>query len=293
MRKALGVLIFVAGCGSGSSASTAGDADPVKGELIESYCATKVDCCAQAQVPLDLARCRETLSRRSGFSAAAARACLAELRSGAARPSLWCQIMDTPDLHVCAQVFGWSPGNKAVGAACARDQECAPSADGRVVCRGDAFDNKNARCSVLVRGKEGDGPCERFYSQGAPPRHFNCDFYEDLYCDTDSAACQKTLAVGGACRRAEPWCSRDGYCDSTERMCLARIPEGSPCCEGACRENCVLGTYCDHPTMVCTKLKPNGAPCTLADCASGLCLDGKCTPQEFDVAAVCAQLGGG
>jgi hypothetical protein len=329
MRGLLASLTLVAACGSGTSVPLSapdggapdadggdsidtsvglpGDADhvrpadadapptgptDVKAELISAYCAAKMSCCTQAQVPLDPARCRENLDARPGFSAGAAQACLAELRSSVARPSAWCQIMDSADLHVCAQVFGWTPGNKAVGEPCTKAQECAPSAEGRVVCRGDLSD-QNARCAVVVRGKVGDGPCEPYYRQGTPSRFFACDFFEDLYCDSNTDTCQRTLPLGTACRSIGAWCSRDGVCDTTERMCVARLPEGTPCCEGGCMNRCVLGTHCDRQTMRCAPLRPLGAPCSLIECASGLCTDGKCAPQDSDPTKICAQLAGG
>jgi hypothetical protein len=266
------------------------DAADVKAELIEAYCTAKVSCCAQAQVPLDPARCRVNLQARSYFDEAAAQACLAELRSAVPRSRSWCSIIDAVDLHVCAQVFGWSPGNMVVGTPCVRDQECAPSAQGRVVCRGDFPDNQNARCAVVVRGKAGDGPCERYYPQGAPARFFECDFYEDLYCDSSTDTCQKTAPVGAACRSSGPWCATGGYCDQTERICLARLPEGSPCCEGSCQDRCVLGTYCDGQTRLCAPLRPLGAPCSPIQCASGYCLNGICAPQDSDPTKICPAL---
>lgn len=302
---ALWASTILAACGSGSSGPA--DTPQLRAAFADAYCATWVNCCAEAQVPLEPEQCRAQLAARTGFNPAAAQACMAELASGVPRPFLWCQTFGDPEdprahvatsyyspvASVCGQVFGW-PGTKGIGADCARDQECAPSPMGRVACRGEVVTEANSLCQLMVRGREGDGPCwpardKASISKRVPSRLFSCDFYDGLWCETDSNTCKKVRPAGEFCQGSGGPCDVNTYCDETEKNCLPRIPIGQNCCREDCRPSCVAGAYCDHRTRMCEPKAPIDADCMWAHCANGNCVNGVCAPTAFDVPTRCAR----
>jgi hypothetical protein len=302
---ALWAAALLSGCGSGSSGPA--DTPELRAAFAEVYCATWVNCCAEAQVPLEPERCRAQVAARTGFNPAAAQACMAELASGVPRPPLWCQTFEnttdprkhwstesfSPVASVCGQVFGW-PGTKHIGEDCANDQECAPSPLGRVACRGEVLTEERALCQLIVRGREGEGPCwpardKQSFAMRVPSRLFSCDYDDGLWCETDSNTCKKVRPDGAYCYGLGGPCHANSYCDETEKECLPRLPIGQNCCRENCRESCEAGAYCDHGTRTCAPLTPTGADCTRAHCANGNCVNGVCTPTKFDVPTRCAR----
>jgi hypothetical protein len=195
--------------------------------------------------------------------------------------------------HACAQVFGWTPGDRSLGQDCARDQDCAPSSLGQVVCQVDVSGGSKRQCMVLSRGGAGDGPCRDDFQGGIPTRLFSCDFYQDLFCDEKSDTCQQRLPAGSPCFSGAAFtCSKTSYCEKTEHVCTPLIAVGGVCCDdtGNCGE-CVLGAHCNRSSKLCAQRDPIGTPCaTSVTCASGDCEDGKCARSPDDVATRCAAL---
>jgi hypothetical protein len=296
---ALGTLVW-AGCGGSSGGGAAG-----KDSFIAQYCAEFAPCCAKVGRPTDGAVCRAFIGAFAppNYDPAAADQCLAEVHAAASAPT-FCDAPNSASAPSCNKVFGMNTGSAKPGDACTQDNDCAPSAEGKVRCAS-LFKNGTEirKCQVQIAGKAGDSPCAGTvdgnitYFSGSLnqtdilPRAYLCDVATGVYCDGTSGACVAIGKVGDPCNSStgQYVCEKTAYCDSATKTCTMKKSVGDSCTSFP--DPCSAGNYCDSATMKCVVALPEGALCTMSQaCASGSCVNGKCgksTTTDLGLALLC------
>jgi hypothetical protein len=283
----ISVFSAAAACSSGDSGgSVAADSS----SFISQLCAEYMPCCAKAGKPSDGAQCRAFYSAFTGsatYDAAAGSKCLEEVRAQKGSASFCDEGISAPS---CEKAFGSNTGTKKPGEACSEDEECAPSAEGKVECASLFVGGSQIKkCQVQVTGKLGDTPCAgtvdgnttSFSGSGTatdiPPKGYLCYVKDGLRCDSKTGACAAIAKVGEACEGFGSYlCTKDAYCDTTAKKCVARKAVGAAC-TGFSSEQCVEGAYCDSTTKACVASLAVGAPCKSSnECASGSCVNSAC-----------------
>ena len=295
------------GGGAGSDGATADTATPGDASAVDpagfwlSYCALLDTCCTKLGTPFDPAQCAAGASKGiypGTYDPVAGQACIDELRAntdylmctphtGGAQYSVACDTLFA--------VWGKDDGTVAPGGTCTGDQDCKHSLQGEVLCRDYTAGTTSHVCQLLIRSKQGDGPCietvsdryEGFIDGATQPPHpaqgIACFTADGLYCDPTSAKCTPLPALGAAC--TTQWCAADGFCSSG--TCAAPLPAGAGC--GAYGATCVSGTNCDSASNVCSALAPDGGACTSSEaCASANCRNDVCAVSS--VAQACKLL---
>lgn len=271
-----------------SSGSGAGSRDTFIAQICEQY----MPCCTKAGKPSDGAQCRSfygAFAASATYDAAAADKCLAEIKGQASSPTFCDDGMSSSKAPSCNGVFNaGSTGTKKPGETCESDDDCAPSAEGQVECRSVFTSGATIKkCQLQIVGKAGDGPClgtvdgnmTSYNSSGdtdVQPRGYLCNVASGLRCDGTTDKCTAIPKLGEACTSSGSYsCTKDAYCDSTAKQCVARKTAGATC--DGFSEQCADGTYCDNATKKCTTSLAIGAPCTSSmQCASKSCVNSAC-----------------
>jgi hypothetical protein len=267
-----------AGCGSNGSASSLNG-------FVSQYCDIFRPCCMAAGLRSDGAQCRSLLgglAPASSYDAAAGEACLAAMRAAAMAGPALCETGETPP--ECENVFG-ATGTAAPGATCAEDEDCAPSAQGKVKCEG-AFQSGGGeirKCQVQVVGTAGSSPCVAtidgsftYYfgtDDDVVSLGYTCNVADGVRCDGTTNVCVALKAVGAACASSTD-CVRNAYCDGVQDTCAALKALGADCSLDA---ECMANAFCSSTTNTCSARKAAGATCgKSAECVSKDCVNSKC-----------------
>jgi len=285
---------FALTCGGDGAGGGAGSSS----EFVSSYCDLLKPCCAMAKLHTDGKQCRAFLGAFAPamYNAAAGEACLARLRAASAKAD-YCSGEDWD----CEGAFpDQAAGAKKPGEACSDDEECAPSAEGKVKCHRVSSGGAEIRkCQVQVTGKEGDKPCVgtvegsvTIYQGGGTdvaPKGYLCRVADGLHCDSDTESCVRFKAVGEACMGFDD-CGSTGQCESGK--CVARKAIGEACTGGfSARGECVEGAFCQESSMTCAAKLGHGTACTDNDqCKSEDCSNGMCKGDvvvDFGLALFC------
>jgi len=248
-------------------------------EFVAAYCDVFTPCCAAGGFATDgtLCRMQGTVSPPSGFQKQAGDACLNDLRAAAATAD-FCVTGDSP-VTSCQTVWGHH-ADKAPGQACTTHSDCAPSAEGSVVCT--YAMGKGTICQVRTAGAENDTPCvgtigtdvgfEPSSSSVTPDRGFVCDWGDGLRCD--GTACVRLKPVGATCSLSFYECAATAFCETATMTCLERKNAGGPCGTGS--YECAMGTTCGS-NRTCVTKGGVGASCQIeVDCLSLNCRGGVC-----------------
>jgi hypothetical protein len=201
--------------GGATDAALAGAA-----EFVAAYCGRAEGCCAQAALGRP-ASCATTLAASSGtFRTAMASACLTAVAAA-------CEGFGAQS---CERVFAAVTATRHRGDACASDDECLLSSDGRVRCAA-------GHCQFTLPGKPGDSPCAGTGSgQLVIPvaslptalTAYLCRTEDGVFCSDDSHACTATRAPGAACASFGE-CGAGQYCQDPAGRCAPRVAEGAAC----------------------------------------------------------------
>jgi hypothetical protein len=297
----LGNALGCGGSGSGNGATLAAGKD----DFIAKYCAEYAPCCAKVNRPSDGATCRIFFSALTppNYNAAAANDCLTEVHAAAASPT-FCDGLSNASEPSCSKVFDSASGTLQPGEPCTQDEECAPSAEGKVTCMS-VFNNgaEIRKCQVQIAGKAGDSPCAgtvdgniTYYSFSGPvtdvaPKAYLCDVATAVYCDSSSRKCTAIGMLGDTCttNSGQYTCVKAAYCDFTTRTCTATKAVGEAC--HSFPQECSVGNYCDDATMKCAVALADGTACMSSlTCASKTCVNGKCAKpgsSDFGLALIC------
>jgi hypothetical protein len=286
---ALGAVAFACSGGDdggGSGATSSG--------FVDEYCRIFSQCCAQGGYPSDGATCRNfynQIATSRVYDAAKGEQCLSALRT-AQSDATFCN--KGPSAPECSGVYKSSGGASPPGGACDDDDDCASSSEGEVDCVTSFSNNATRRtCQVRVRAKEGeecggtkDGNSTSGFGTsstdgGAPPIKIGiCHTEDGLYCDSTTRKCTRIQDVGGPCTSFTSYtCVKTAYCDSTQKICVARLAAGADCIPttSTSQERCIDLHYCDEATRKCTLGLPVDAPCQRnQQCQSRSCTNGKC-----------------
>jgi hypothetical protein len=292
---AFAAVVACGGSTAGSGGGGGGGTDI--NSFANQFCALYEPCCADAGLPANGQQCQVLVVALGGsqgkYDAAAGSACLQALQQLANEGKFCSSGANAPE---CNKVFaGSSGGTQPPGAACAKDSDCASSADGKVTCAfyttfNDAGGSSdNGSCVLEKPGNAGDSPCiatvkelangvsETLFNFGSgmpPAQGFACDEANNLYCDSQSHACAALSGVGGACQSSDQ-CTSTAYCDYASHACVARAQSGASCSGGAL---CAASLYCDMTSKTCTPSLGNGVACSTSDqCQSSQCINGKCS----------------
>lgn len=277
-----------------ASATTAvacggGDKNPFA-EFIAPYCDVFTPCCAAAGFATDGKSCRAlgSLAVPAGFQKSDGDACLTDLRA-AAMTADFCKTGDS-QIASCQVAFGHH-ADKAPGDACSTDSDCAPSAEGSVVC---TFATSGSICQVRIAGAENDTPCvgttggdvpfEPPTSSTTPARGYLCDMGDGLRCT--GTACVRLKPVGAACSIGVQECAVTAFCEYATMTCVARKNAGDMC--GDSSYECVAGTTCGF-SSTCVAKGDLGASCQIAaECLSNGCTGGVCAePENLGLLLLC------
>lgn len=259
-------------------------------------CELQMPCCAAVGRPSTGNACRALMTALApsvAFDPVNAERCLTDLRA-AEREADFCR--KAPEgFESCRRAYSVRGGDKALGATCREDSECASSPDGEVLCTGNA--QASGICQVLRNGTEGDGPCigvrrtdggfVTFADESAEALGdaYLCLEAADLVCDqkTRTCAARKPSSPFGPCTRHSSLdCPMDQYCNADDR-CAPRFTIGASCTE---REECEANTaFCDPASKTCANRRPAGSACTSArECeADGTCEAGVCRSAVADL----------
>lgn len=254
----LGLLLaaLVPACGGSVNGAPGGDGDgepvPIEAlpeQLANAYCENIAGCCDTAAIAFDLATCRanvkavvqksvnEALRANSRYEASAAGACVVAYGKYFKR----CVEADSESIEAsCNRVF---VGTIALGGACTRNEECAPTADGSGHCLSES-DNPQGFCfgpnapSSTPRGKLGDaciGSCQGGKADCAvavPTSSVTtaCFADEGLQCDFRTQTCQPLVAPGGACDHGA--CVAGAFCTNAS-VCAATKSDGESCADAS------------------------------------------------------------
>jgi len=299
---AVGFALLGAAMGCSSDGASSRD------DFITKYCAEFAPCCAKVSRPTDGASCRVFVTALAppSFDSSAADACLTELRAAATSPT-FCDSAGSASGPSCNKVFGSAAGTAKPGEVCTKDEECAPSAAGKVICAS-LFNNGTEirKCQVQVAGKAGDSPCSgtvdgnvtSFSGSGTvtdvAPMTYLCNVADGVYCDSTSMKCAAIGMVGDACSAfgGSYSCAKTAYCDSATSKCTARKAAGDACTSFS--DQCSAGNYCDDTTSKCVAALAVGAACASSQaCASDSCVNGKCAAAGSDDLGLAFLCGGG
>jgi hypothetical protein len=297
---ALGALVSAAACGGstgggGGGSSGATTSDPVdETTFADQFCTLLEPCCADAGLSTNGQSCRVWIAlaaSQGSYNASAAGACLAAGRAASGQPGFCTNAVDPPS---CSQVFR-KTGTVAAGGACAKDSECAPSADGnKVQCFVqtqfvDGGTSQTGACEVQIQtGAAGTSPCVGTFSGGMgvtvtqydwsgeppPATAYLCDANSGVHCDGKTHACTAAAPVGASCSTTTD-CVSSAYCNfgGGPAQCVPRVALGAACTGSA---SCVADAYCDT-TGHCASQLASGAACgTNKQCQSGSCINGAC-----------------
>jgi hypothetical protein len=297
--RALAVCVFLStACGGGGGYTvTRPVISPAEADFIIQYCDVYSPCCAAAGRSADGQSCRYRISNSPGsylaytYDPAAGEACLNALKVAASQPDFCADTASRPS--ECDRALGVT-GTTAPGGDCRSARDCAPSAEGHVVCVQSArISGTTSTCEVEIRGQAGDGPCIYTVTPSSvrviagvlsdtPPRGFLCYMSDGLYCD-DSGQCMPLKPIGEACRGES--CVTGAYCRAL--ICAAPLPA-----EAACEpfvDGCVDGWYCDSSTSTCQPLGATGWGCDYAyQCQSGSCTYQTCDALPDALSLFCA-----
>jgi hypothetical protein len=258
------------------------------GKFANAYCTEVAKCCTKAGLEGgDGQTCRFLLS--AAPSNAATDACLAEMRSQVAAGTFCAG--EGPSEACNAAFSSNSTGNKKPGEDCDVDSDCAPSSDGKVICKSLYADpNWLHKCQVQMPGKAGDacigtqdGDVFSYTSTSTrtdiPARGYVCNTADGIKCSSDK--CVALADVGASCSYSND-CMRTAYCDSKDR-CAARVAAGEAC-TGVDSDECALGYYCPAASpRQCTAQVGTGASCSSDEmCKSGNCEGGTCKPNMLE-----------
>lgn len=246
----------VVGCGKTVAGDTGGPiarAD-VSIEAARLHCESFAGCCAEQNVPVDVAACNRDLAAwledrfkadeddgNQTYDPDAAGICLA-----VARESMSCgAIQWTEELARCSGAF---IGHVKLGQPCNRSRDCERSAKGTVRCDGSARDASNEErgvciegISTLVHAKLGeacfyscaDGDCDWIALSGPDGVAVSAEtadvcFREDgLYCTADYE-CAKLLPLGATCN-GDQECSGMAICATDTHVCSDHREVGEFC----------------------------------------------------------------
>jgi hypothetical protein len=291
LAAAVGAILFTA-CGGGGGGGGSGISS-AEADFITRFCAVYGPCCAAASRPADGQHCRDTLTQfpdtilPATYDPAAGEACLKALEAASSQPDFCVDMTSRPS--ECDRAMGVT-GATAPGGDCRVVRDCAPSAEGHVVCIESArVGTTTSTCEVEIRGKEGDGPC--LYTVlpsgvrmnagvlvDVPPRAFLCYNSDGLYCNAN-AQCAPLAPIGDACSGSS--CVEGAYCRAL--ICAAPTPAGATC--DPLVDGCVDGMYCDSLTSACQPRRAKGEGClTSVQCLSGNCSDRFCGDGPGDAA---------
>jgi hypothetical protein len=207
-----------------------GPADTALGaaEFASMYCALLGPCCA------DAVQCRAAVGALAPYRAAMADGCLAPLRAVSATPD-FCTAGYAATAQACERVFAAVTASKRLGEPCTENAQCQLSPQGPVRCAGVMG---MGRCQVLMRGKEGSGPCVATVggpltvpagdSMGNAIQGFLCHVADGLWCQDEGTQCAKTKPAGAACSSFGE-CGAGQYCDDVSGKCAARRAAGAAC----------------------------------------------------------------
>ncbi|MBI2395300.1 MAG: hypothetical protein HYV09_37370 [Deltaproteobacteria bacterium] len=288
-------------------ACSSGGSDSSSESFISAMCQEYMPCCAKAGRPSDGAQCRAFLGAfaGTGYDAAAADKCLADVRANRSSPT-FCEDGMSP--ASCDGVFsGGSGGTKKPGETCSGEDECAPSAEGKVRCASLYMSGGSTikKCQVTIVGKAGDSPCvgtvdgnvtwwTTSTATDIPPKGYTCNVKDGIRCDSTTYKCTTIPKIGETCESySSNSCTSDAYCDSSTKKCAARKAIGQPC-ETYSSDQCVDGAYCDSTTKQCTAALADGAPCTSTEsCKSRSCVNNKCAASGSGDLGLALLCGGG
>lgn len=297
MRASITAWVFRAALALGFAAVGCGGDDKGTGnkdDFIAQFCEQYMPCCQAAGRPSDGAQCRAfygAFVSKAGYDSSAASACLDEFRAAGDKK---CDAsgFDAPS---CDKVFLTNTGTAKPGAACETDSDCAPSADGKVVCANAFINNASIQqCQVRMVGKAGSSPCVATIEGRStfsdtrgdtiPASGYTCDTADGLACDDMSGACAVLPKIGEMCLNGFNPCVNGAYCSAG--TCKAKSEAGSPCDLDSA---CVDGAYCDTDKNVCATSLAAGAACTSSkQCASSDCTNGKCSANnDFSLTLIC------
>ncbi len=292
------VLCTACGGGGGWTVSQP-EISAAEADFISQFCDVYRPCCAAAGRPADGESCRYTISQNSNsyltptYDPAAGEACLNALKAAASQPDFCADTSSRP--IECDRAMGVT-GTTAPGSVCRSVRDCAPSAEGHVVCIPSArIGTTTSTCEVEIRGQAGDGPClftvlpgngrvlGGLLTPNPPPRAILCYVSDGLFCDA-TGKCAPLEPVGEACNG--PSCVAGAWCRAL--ICTPLTPA-----EGACDPSiggCGDG-YCDSTTSTCQPWRATGEGCNTSNqCQSGNCASQMCGAPADTLSLFCGNL---
>jgi hypothetical protein len=211
---------------------------------------------------------------RSGvvkYDAAAAGNCVAALKSCLSSCSF--DVLSS-DVASCEQAV---QGTVREGGPCSSSAECYEPSGTDATCDRSGGSTTGV-CTVKVPPPKGTlgTPCGRTcekegaatwcYGSSGSPGTADCYRNEGLYCDDESGTCAALIPVGTTGCGYDAKACQTGYCQSD--TCHPFKTAGSECSYGQCDST----TYCNTAERVCAPRKPDGSACeSSTECASDRC----------------------
>lgn len=275
-----------AGAGGGSGGAAMSDGERFLTEYANAVCALYEPCCNGEGLGFDGAGCTDWFSKVTAaylpdeFRPEPAAECLLALAQARAQDPDRCSnvaLFDEATLRSQCEKAFVAPardGAPLLG-ACTLAGDCAASGgDDNVICYGRA-------CVRQRRGASGDGPCYAGGDSGVAAEMFTCDAADGLYCHRADNQCAARVGDGERC-------AYTNACDDTSMcvggFCRAFPDPGEPCLNaipgagGYCRAD----STCDVATLTCGPSLDIGDACSDTQrCASGVCIDGACSPSDW------------
>jgi hypothetical protein len=268
------------------------------------FCEGIAGCCAAADIPSDVANCKDLLtaqlsaslsriaSLKYAYDASAAADCIKASRAGLVA----CTDPEAMDAakRVCSGVF---MGTVALGGACSDSGECiktnAPyvSCDAGVCTAESDYDFPSDEvhgvrgdpCQASCRANEDGSSNCRAPAQGGSSGVF-CWANDGLVCGS-GGTCVDAPVLGETC---SAYCADGAYCGSG--LCVESTATGP------CRSDdgtCLSSSYCDWTASTCTPKKANGAACNSdRECVGGDCYRDVCRSWTVASAETCLGLNG-
>ncbi len=250
--------------------------EPFAKSYAQTVCEGAAGCCKGDGLTFDVATCVDELT--SAFKAAAqcvtvdeqaADRCIAALGPLASECSPPSNLIDL-DRAGCA---GAIRGTVPPGGVCRTTLDCAPPSDGFATC---LERDGDTRCVTVHQVKQEGGACDPL----SEPEAWDCDPYEGLYCNPETARCETIGLPGGAC--AETYSSTMSCVAGTDCRLGVCEPLGKPgdAC-GAVEVPCE--GRCDETTSTCVSLRAPGESCVAdEECGRGAaCSSGVCVPKTY------------
>lgn len=265
--------------GALGTAGCSGDGDDggsIGTELGARYCALFAPCCQAAGYPATNQNNCKLFFSVEPKDKAAGEACIAEYEQRA-QAADWCDTLgSTPRPVSCDIAYPETPdpgGSAKPGEACQFASDCATPAAGSATCYDDT-------CRTVVSAASGqacvgtkDGNLTIFESGSSALELGVCDSAQGLYCNAGtcvaiadlggacsgssyscvdgtycgSGTCKAQLPAGSSCQESYSACDDQSYCEFLDRVCVARVPDGSPCDDN---EQC-LSMHCDYGSGAC------------------------------------------